>query len=64
MVLLTLKIGHLHVLVDNYSCNFDIMSHMQAGRDLRFISLSMTGCLCGGALILLVTTFLDLLGYI
>ncbi|KAI5388428.1 protein DETOXIFICATION 46, chloroplastic [Lathyrus oleraceus] len=25
-----------------------------AGRDLRFISLSMTGCLCGGALILLI----------
>ncbi|XP_058730090.1 protein DETOXIFICATION 46, chloroplastic-like [Vicia villosa] len=25
-----------------------------AGRDLRFISLSMSGCLCGGALVLLV----------
>ncbi|KAL5055555.1 hypothetical protein RYX36_036237 [Vicia faba] len=25
-----------------------------AGRDLRFISLSMSGCLCGGALVLLI----------
>ncbi|CAJ2679364.1 unnamed protein product [Trifolium pratense] len=25
---------------------------LMAGRDLRFISLSMTGCLCGGALVL------------
>jgi len=62
MVLLILKIGHSHVLVDSYNCNFDISSHMQAGRDLRFISLSMIGCLCGGALVLSVTAFLDLLG--
>lgn len=64
MVLLILKIGHPHVLVDSYNCNFDISSHshMQAGRDLRFISLSMIGCLCGGALVLSVMAFLDLLG--
>jgi len=30
---------------------------MQAGRDLRFISLSMTGCFCLNGLVLLVTTF-------
>lgn len=30
---------------------------MQAGRDLRFISLSMSGCFCLNALVLLVKTF-------
>jgi len=30
---------------------------VQAGRDLRFISLSMTGCFCLNGLVLLVTTF-------
>jgi hypothetical protein len=29
---------------------------MQAGRDLRFISLSTSGCFCLNALVLLVTT--------
>jgi hypothetical protein len=30
---------------------------MQAGRDLRFLSLSMSGCFCLNALVLLVITF-------
>lgn len=30
---------------------------MQAGRDLKFLSLSMSGCFCVNGLVLLVTNF-------